>query len=61
LIFDLHIHTNCSDGLLSPEQVVDLALIKGLDGIAITDHDTVSGLEMAIEYSKSIMLRLFLV
>lgn len=52
MIFDLHIHTNCSDGLLSPEQVVDLALIKGLDGIAITDHDTVSGLEMAIEYSK---------
>jgi len=49
---DLHVHTNCSDGLLTPEQVVDLALTKGLDGIAITDHDTVSGLKAAIEYSK---------
>lgn len=52
MIFDLHIHTNCSDGLLTPEQVIDIAVNKGLDGIAITDHDTISSLETAIEYSK---------
>lgn len=52
MLVDLHVHTNCSDGLLTPQQVVDLALKKELDGIAITDHDTISALESAIEYSK---------
>lgn len=57
MIFDLHVHTNCSDGLLTPEQVVDLALDKELDGIAITDHDTVSGIEIAMEYSKNLNIK----
>lgn len=52
MIFDLHIHTTYSDGLFTPEQVIDLAISKGLNGIAITDHDTVLGIEPAIEYSK---------
>lgn len=54
LIFDLHIHTSFSDGILSPEQVVDIAKSKKIDGIAITDHDTVDGLKSSIEYSKKI-------
>ncbi|HSH50510.1 MAG TPA: PHP domain-containing protein [Bacteroidales bacterium] len=54
MIFDLHVHTNFSDGLLTPKQVIDLAIDKGLDGIAITDHDTVSGIEPAIQYSKKV-------
>ena len=53
MIFDLHVHTTYSDGLLSPKQVIDLAIKNGLDGISITDHDTVSGIESAIEYSKN--------
>ena len=37
---DLHIHTNCSDGSLSPEQIVERACGAGLDAIAVTDHDS---------------------
>jgi len=36
---DLHIHTTASDGRLSPEEIVKLAMEKGLRAIAITDHD----------------------
>ena len=42
---DLHIHTNKSDGSLSPGEVVRWAKNKGLDVMAITDHDTVAGLD----------------
>nr|WP_246566186.1 PHP domain-containing protein [Tissierella simiarum] len=51
VIFDLHVHTNHSDGILSPERVVDLAVSKGLNGIAITDHDTITGIEIGINHS----------
>lgn len=50
--FDLHVHTNYSDGVLSPEEVIDLSIKRNLDGIAITDHDSTKGLELAIKYSK---------
>ncbi|MHB8945107.1 MAG: PHP domain-containing protein [Bacillota bacterium] len=46
---DLHIHTTASDGTLSPTQAVEAALRAGLTGIAITDHDTVSGVAEAVE------------
>lgn len=45
--FDLHIHTTASDGTDSPEAVVALAAEKGFEVIAITDHDTLSGLPEA--------------
>jgi predicted metal-dependent phosphoesterase TrpH len=44
---DLHIHTSCSDGWFSPGEVARLASEAGLSCIAITDHDTVAGLEEA--------------
>ncbi|MEX0754470.1 MAG: PHP domain-containing protein [Actinomycetota bacterium] len=44
---DLHVHTNCSDGTLTPTEVVALAAERGLDTIAITDHDTTEGLDEA--------------
>ena len=50
--FDLHVHTNFSDGVLSPEEVINLAVKRGLDGIAITDHDSIRGVKKAIDYSK---------
>lgn len=52
LKYDLHVHTNYSDGLHSPATVVDFAIERGLDGIAITDHDSVMGIEEALLYSK---------
>lgn len=44
---DLHLHTTCSDGTYTPEQVVRLACNCGLAAIAITDHDTHAGLAPA--------------
>ena len=37
---DLHIHTNISDGVLSPEEVIDEAVRNRVSVISITDHDT---------------------
>lgn len=45
---DLHIHSYFSDGFLSPTQVVAYAAGAGLRAIALTDHDTVDGLDEAI-------------
>ncbi|MGA8941695.1 MAG: PHP domain-containing protein [Thermoactinomyces sp.] len=45
---DLHTHSTASDGLLSPSDLVRLAEGVGLKGIAITDHDTVDGVEEAL-------------
>jgi 3',5'-nucleoside bisphosphate phosphatase len=44
---DLHTHTVESDGTFTPSEVVNLARDRGLDAIAITDHDTTSGLGQA--------------
>ena len=38
---DLHIHTNISDGVLTPKQVIDEAVKNGVSVIAIADHDTI--------------------
>lgn len=43
-LLDLHVHTNASDGLHSPEEVVAMARRLGLEAIGITDHDTLGGL-----------------
>jgi predicted metal-dependent phosphoesterase TrpH len=45
---DLHIHTTASDGRLTPAEVVELAASRGLDIIAITDHDSVEGVAPAL-------------
>ncbi|HBT47337.1 MAG TPA: phosphatase [Peptococcaceae bacterium] len=45
---DLHTHTTASDGKLTPRELVRLAGEKGLSTIAVTDHDTVDGLEEAL-------------
>jgi predicted metal-dependent phosphoesterase TrpH len=42
---DLHLHTTASDGVMSPSEIVRYAKMKGLQAIAITDHDTIGGLE----------------
>lgn len=45
---DLHVHSNASDGTLSPEEVVRLAARSGLLAIALTDHDTTAGISCAV-------------
>jgi predicted metal-dependent phosphoesterase TrpH len=49
--FDIHVHTNHSDGIVSPEEVVKQAA-KVVDGLAITDHDTMSGITKAKKAAK---------
>lgn len=46
---DLHLHSTCSDGYLSPEDVVGLAEEAGLLAIALADHDNIDGISRAME------------
>ncbi|MCB2292486.1 PHP domain-containing protein [Clostridium algoriphilum] len=45
---DFHLHTNASDGKLSPKELIHEASLSGLDIIAITDHDTTLNVEEGI-------------
>ncbi|MBR6301942.1 PHP domain-containing protein [bacterium] len=49
---DLHIHTYYSDGVFSPEKIVDTAVDVGLDAIAITDHDNILAYDVAQKHIK---------
>jgi predicted metal-dependent phosphoesterase TrpH len=44
---DLHTHSTCSDGVLAPAALVAAANAGGLDLVALTDHDTVAGIDAA--------------
>ncbi len=49
---DLHCHSTFSDGTFTPKELVDIASQKNLVGIALTDHDTVEGLDELIEAGR---------
>lgn len=51
---DFHIHTNYSDGVFSPEKIVDTAIDVGLQVIALTDHDNVLSYNVAKEHLRKI-------
>ena len=51
-MIDLHVHTTASDGTFTPSDVVLLAKKAGLAAMAITDHDTVNGIEEAVNKAK---------
>lgn len=55
---DLQVHTTASDGSLPPARVVETARTVGLYAIAITDHDTVAGLDAAIEAGQQFGVRI---
>lgn len=55
---DLHMHTTCSDGTLTPSEVVQLAKKEGLSTISITDHNTVSGIDEAKEIAEKLGITL---
>jgi predicted metal-dependent phosphoesterase TrpH len=48
---DMHIHTSWSDGVFSPKEVVEYALNMKLAAISITDHDSVDGIDEALNCS----------
>ena len=51
-LIDLHVHSNASDGSLTPTEVADEAISMGLKAIALTDHDTMDGVAEILEYTK---------
>ena len=52
-IIDLHIHTTCSDGELTPREVIDMAIKNKVSIISITDHDTIGAYEKELfDYAK---------
>ena len=56
---DLHIHTNISDGVLSPKEVIDEAWKNGVSVISITDHDTIDGYTQELfSYARSKKIKL---
>ena len=48
-MIDLHTHTNCSDGTDSPRELINKAIVQGLEVLGIADHDTTSGWKEATE------------
>lgn len=54
---DLHVHSNQSDGTLTPAEVVRLAKSKGLVAIALTDHDTVAGILEAVREGEKVGIK----
>ncbi len=51
-LIDLHTHSNCSDGSMTPTELVAHAAERGLAAIALSDHDTIAGIDEAIEAGK---------
>ncbi len=55
---DLHSHTTCSDGTLTPKELMFYAKEKGLDAIALSDHDCIRGLKEARTYANELGIHL---
>jgi len=51
---DLHTHSTASDGSYTPTQLIDLAEEIGLSAIALTDHDTISGIPEFLEHATKV-------
>lgn len=51
---DLHTHTAKSDGSYTPAELVDYAVEKNLAAVAITDHDSIAGLDEALSHAASL-------
>ena len=55
---DLHIHSLYSDGTASPAELVRMAVASGLTGIALTDHDTIEGIDEFLAHGRTHELEL---
>lgn len=58
VICDLHTHSTASDGRFSPSEVVTKAYANGVKYLALTDHDTLSGISQAIEAASVLDMKL---
>ncbi|MCL4368494.1 MAG: PHP domain-containing protein, partial [Actinobacteria bacterium] len=56
---DLHTHTTASDGRLTPAELVDLAVERGVTLLAVTDHDTTNGLDAAMARASAVRLEVW--
>ena len=54
---DLHAHTTASDGSYAPAALIRYAKEKGLSAIAVTDHDTVAGVDEAMAEGERMGIR----
>ena len=54
---DLHTHTCKSDGSYTPAELVDYAIEKNLAAVAITDHDSIEGLDEALAHASDLKKR----
>ncbi|MEL6931216.1 MAG: PHP domain-containing protein, partial [Cyanobacteria bacterium J06600_6] len=52
-MLELHTHTTYSDGILTPQQLVERAANNGVKAMAITDHDTLHGWDEAIAAAET--------
>lgn len=52
LVFELHSHSNRSDGFLSPSKLVEKAHTNGVKVLSLTDHDTMAGIPEAVEAGR---------
>lgn len=55
---DLHMHSNASDGTDEPRKLIQKAAEQGFEAVALTDHDTVDGLDAAVEEAAQRGVRL---
>ncbi|THU69672.1 hypothetical protein C4D60_Mb08t16850 [Musa balbisiana] len=58
VVFELHCHSNHSDGFLSPSAVVERAHSNGVKVLALTDHDTMAGIPEATETAQKYGMRI---
>lgn len=61
MLVDMHLHAlpNSTDSFLTLQEIVNLAKLRGLDAICLTDHDSMGGKAFAEEYSREIGFPIF--
>lgn len=57
-VYDLHCHSNASDGALSPADLLTRAAAQGVDVLALTDHDGTEGMAEARETAAGLPITL---
>lgn len=55
---DLHCHTTCSDGTVKAEDIIPLAIAKGLSALSITDHDSIHAYPIALPIARDLKFHL---